>query len=109
MVENGPKVNRRLVARWSCHLTALYQVKDQWHPATAMDLSRRGCRLRVGEHLMRGTKLRVRLECSDPAGGEVKKAEAQGTIVWSRLEGLSYQCGIRFVEESDDVERVFSS
>lgn len=105
---NAPKGNRRLVARWSCHLTALYQVKDQWHPATAMDLSRRGCRLRVGEHLMRGTKIKVRLECSDPSGAEIRRAEAPGVVVWSRLEGLSYQCGIHFAEESDEVERVLN-
>ncbi len=98
--------NRRLISRWTCHLTALYQVKDQWHPATAMDLSRRGCRLRIGEHLARGTKLKVRLECLDAKTQESRRAEAEGKVVWSRLEGLSYQCGIHFVQECDEVERI---
>ena len=45
--------NRRLLARHACTLTVQYRSELGWHPATAMDLSRNGCRLRVGEHLRR--------------------------------------------------------
>jgi hypothetical protein len=104
----APKGNRRLAARRTCHLTALYQVKDQWHPATAMDLSRRGCRLRIGEHLQRGTKLKVRLECSQTDAEAQRRIETPGRVVWSRLEGLSYQCGVDFVVECDEVDQMFA-
>jgi hypothetical protein len=104
---SAPKGNRRLAARRTCQLLASYQVKGHSHPATAMDLSRRGCRLRLGEQLARGTRVGVVLECASPDGGTAMRLEAEGAVVWSRLEGLSYQCGIHFLEERDEVEAFF--
>ncbi len=108
----SPKPNRRLVARKACLLTASYEFKKQWHPATAMDLSRRGCRLRLGEHLARDARVMVQLECT-PKGGEEtppdappRRLVAEGSVVWSRREGLSYQCGIRFLEEQALVDEL---
>ena len=52
---NGAKLrkpsrsNRRITARKACLLTVRYQANGDWRPATAMDLSPYGCRLRVGE------------------------------------------------------------
>ena len=73
-----------------------------------MDVSRLGCRLRLGESLARGTTVIVRLECTDKtqSGGEPRRVEVAGKVVWSRLEGLSYQCGIHFLREADEVERL---
>jgi hypothetical protein len=102
-----PKGNRRLAARRACHLVASYQVKGHSHPATAMDLSRRGCRLRLGEQLARGMRVSVVLECAPTEGGPAARLEAEGSVVWSRLEGLSYQCGIHFAEERDEVDAFF--
>jgi len=104
---SAPKGNRRLAARRTCHLVASYQVKGHSHPATAMDLSRRGCRLRLGERLARGVRITVTLECVLEKGAEPFRFETQGTVVWSRLEGLSFQSGIHFLAESDEVERFF--
>jgi hypothetical protein len=103
--------NRRITARWACRLTASYRVKDQWHPATAMDLSRLGCRLRLGERLGRGTRVSVRLECLAPSSpdGAAKSVELDGSVVWSRLEGLSHQCGIHFGREADEIEAFLQS
>ena len=100
--------NRRLTARWACRVSASYQVKDQWHPTTAMDLSRLGCRLRLGEALARGTSVNVRLECVEkgPSEAEPRRVEVAGKVVWSRLEGLSYQCGIHFLAAAEEVERL---
>jgi hypothetical protein len=99
--------NRRLTARWACGLAAFYQVKEHWRPTTAMDVSRLGCRLRVGESLARGTAVNVRLECVDKTTpeGKPRRIEVAGKVVWSRLEGLSYQCGIHFLQEADAVEQ----
>jgi len=98
--------NRRIAARWACRLAASYQVKEHWRPTTAMDVSRLGCRLRLGEALARGTAVNVRLECADKTtpDGKPRRVEVAGKVVWSRLEGLSYQCGIHFLEEAEDVE-----
>jgi hypothetical protein len=103
--------NRRLVARKACLLSASYQVKSQWHPATAMDLSRRGCRLRLGENLARDARVLVQLECTrkdaeEGVPSEPRRVVAEGSIVWSRREGLSYQCGIHFIEEQPQVEEL---
>jgi hypothetical protein len=108
MAQNpSPKGNRRLVARRACLLSASYQVKNQWHPATAMDLSRRGCRLRLGENLAREARVMVQLECTRPGvEAEPRRLLAQGSVVWSRREGLSYQCGILFIEDQPQVEEL---
>ena len=44
-----PRTNRRLTARKACLLTVRYRTAKDWHPATCMDLSREGCRLRLGQ------------------------------------------------------------
>jgi hypothetical protein len=108
MAQNpSPKGNRRLVSRRTCLLSASYQVKSQWHPATAMDLSRRGCRLRLGENLSREARVTVQLECARPGvEAEPRRLLAEGSVVWSRREGLSYQCGILFIEDQPQVEEL---
>ena len=103
----SPRGNRRLVVRFACHLTARYQTKDQWHPATVIDLSRRGCRLRIGEHLARDATVRVSFSCQPGDEGKAQKLNVEGVVIWSRLEGLSYQCGIHFDQEAEEVETFF--
>jgi hypothetical protein len=103
----SPRGNRRLVVRFACHLTARYQIKDHWHPATVIDLSRRGCRLRVGEHLARDVKTRLTFTCQPGNDGEAHKVDVEGIVIWSRLEGLSYQCGIHFDRDAEEVESFF--
>jgi PilZ domain len=100
--------NRRVTARWACRLAAFYQVKEHWRPSTAIDVSRLGCRLRLGESLPRGAAVNVRLVCIEKreTEDEPRRVEIPGKVVWSRLEGLSYQCGIRFVREADEIEQL---
>lgn len=69
-------------------------------PATAMDLSRLGCRLRTGEDLPRESKVSVRVEFR-MADEPVLSVDGIGTVMWSRLEGLSYQTGIQFDGEPE--------
>src|SRR5947209_2142952 len=57
-----PRTNRRLASRTACRLTARYRTGKEWRGATAMDLSTRGCRLRVGEDLDRGGTVSVAFE-----------------------------------------------
>ncbi len=93
--------NRRITARIACRLTIAYATSPgEWRPATAMDLSRLGCRLRTGEDLERDKKVDVRVEfrvADEPA----LSVDAVGTVMWSRLEGLSYQTGIQFDGEPE--------
>lgn len=88
--------NRRLTARTACLLTVRYRAKDGWHPSTAMDLSRGGCRIRLGEDLSRGSKLTVAFETPLKDGARSLAVEVAGMVMWCRLEGLSYQAGILF-------------
>ena len=88
--------NRRITARKACRLTVRYKAKSEWHPATAMDLSPNGCRLRVGEDLLRGTRLSVLFEAPLRDGARALSVEVPGAVIWSRLEGLSYQAGVHF-------------
>jgi hypothetical protein len=92
-----PRSNRRLTARRACKLTVKYRSGEGWHPATAMDLSHKGCRLRLGEDLARGGEVTVVFETPD-AGGAGLEVEIPGQVIWSRREGLSHQAGIHFAD-----------
>jgi len=102
------RANRRLSARIACRLAVSYSTGAEWHPATGMDLSSNGCRMRLGEDIPRGSTLRVRFEHT-AADGASLKAEAEGTVIWSRLEGLSYQVGIHFGGEDAGVNQILST
>jgi len=99
---SGP--NRRVISRKACLLTVMYRTTEAWHPATAMDLSQHGCRLRLGEDLARGTKLTVQLESPELEGIRPCQVEVEGNVIWSRLEGLSYQVGIHFTNSPWELE-----
>jgi hypothetical protein len=92
-----PRSNRRLTARRACKLTVKYRSGEGWHPATAMDLSHKGCRLRLGEDLARGGEVTVVFETPD-AGGAGLEVAVPGQVIWSRREGLSHQAGIHFAD-----------
>jgi hypothetical protein len=74
-----------------------------------MDLSRNGCRLRVGEDLPRSSDFTVLFERSATSGQDPLKVEVPGNVIWSRLEGLSYQVGIQFTTESDGLDDILNS
>jgi len=95
-VTSSGRSNRRVTARKACLLTVRYRSQGEWHPATAMDLSPHGCRLRVGEDLPRGKGVHVAFEAPLKDGARVAAVEVEGLVMWSRLEGLSYQAGLHF-------------
>lgn len=93
--------NRRITARVACRLNVSYATTPgDWRPATAMDLSRLGCRLRTGEDLPRDHKVSVRVEFRVPDEPSLT-VDCLGTVMWTRLEGLSYQTGIQFENEPE--------
>jgi hypothetical protein len=98
--------NRRLQARHACRLGVRYRTKKDWRPATAMDLSAAGCRLRVGEDLATGSDLTVMLERLVSDGAQGLSVEIKGVVMWSRLEGLSHQAGIQFRDEPDGLHDI---
>ena len=101
---NAPS-GRRSAARLACQLTVRYRALKQWHPATVMNISSNGCRLRLGEDLPRAAPVALAFEAPLKDGAEALFVEAAGTVVWCRLEGLSFQAGIQFTESSPDVLR----
>lgn len=108
MSEDSPsrRPNRRLQARHACRLTVSYRSKKDWRPATAMDLSASGCRLRVGEDLATGGELTVLLERLVSDGVDGLSVAVPGVVMWSRLEGLSHQAGIQFRGEPDGLHEI---
>jgi len=88
--------NRRITARKACLLTVRYRALGDWRPATAMDLSPYGCRLRVGEDITRGAEVAVVFETPIEDGVRSTSVEVPGRAIWARLEGLSYQVGVHF-------------
>lgn len=100
--------NRRLTARLACQLTVRYRARKDWHPATAMDVSRNGCRLRLGEDLARGAALSVVFEQAGREGVPARSADVPGSVIWSRLEGLSYQVGIQFRSDPPELQEILA-
>ena len=86
----------RITARKACLLTVRYRVNGEWRPATAMDLSPYGCRLRVGEDITRGVTITVLFEMPIKNGARGAVVEVAGIAIWARLEGLSHQVGVHF-------------
>jgi hypothetical protein len=74
-----------------------------------MDLSMRGCRLRLGEDLPRASKVRVVFERLVSDGTPSLEVEADGLVIWARREGLSYQVGIRFDDAPDVLGEILSA
>ena len=103
------RTNRRLTARHACQLTVRYRTTRDWHPATAMDLAANGCRLRVGEDLPRGTEVSVVFELPLRDGSKALAVEVPGSVIWSRIEGLSRQAGIQFPKPPDALEELIGS
>jgi PilZ domain-containing protein len=99
----APRTNRRLTARKACLLTVRYKKAKDWHPATCMDLSRDGCRLRLGEDLERGSSLVLLFEAPLADGARSPSVEVNGTVTWGRIEGLSYQAGVHFAADSNAI------
>jgi hypothetical protein len=100
--ETNATSNRRVTARLACQLTVRYRIEKQWHPATAMNLSSHGCRLRLGEDLARGSEVDLAFEAPIKDGASALFLEMKGTVIWCRHEGLSHQAGIQFEKESPD-------
>ena len=93
----APRTNRRLTARKACLLTVRYKTAKDWHPATCMDLSRDGCRLRLGEDLERGSSLILLFEAPladgarSPSGG----GQGHGDLGPHRGPVVSVGCALR--------------
>jgi hypothetical protein len=98
------KTNRRLTSRRACLLTVRYRMGKDWRGATAMDISTRGCRLRVGDDLERGGTVSVAFE-----GEGAPPVQVDGQVIWCRREGLSYQAGIHFATASDALEAILNA
>jgi hypothetical protein len=105
----SPRPNRRIATRLACLLTVKYSRGKEWHPATVVDLSHRGCRLRVGEDLPRDKDVNLLFERPLTDGAPAISMETDGTIVWARREGLSFQAGIQFPEEPTDLEEILKA
>lgn len=101
--------NRRITSRRACLLVVRYKAESDWRPATAMDISPHGCRLRVGEDLPKGKKMTVAFEAPLRDGARAAAVEVPGSVQWSRLEGLSYQAGVHFAGSPDGLIEILEA
>lgn len=102
------RANRRLTARRACHLAVRYRSRGAWRPASAVDLSRQGCRLRIGEDLERGTRLEVAFETRPAEGTGTVGVGVSGNVIWARREGLSVQVGVQFSEAPPGLDHILT-
>ena len=101
--------NRRITARKACLLTVRYKANGEWRPATAMDISPYGCRLRVGVDVPRGLLVAVVFEAPPRDGEEAVTVEVPGRAIWARLEGLSFQVGVHFEDPPPGLPAVLAA
>lgn len=101
--------NRRITARKACLLTVRYKANGDWRPATAMDISPYGCRLRVGEDVPRGIEVAVAFETPIRDGARAAAVEVPGRAMWARLEGLSFQVGVHFEDSPGGLAEVLAA
>jgi hypothetical protein len=101
--------NRRITSRKACRLVVRYRTQSEWRPATAMDLSPHGCRLRVGEDLPKAKDVVVAFETPLRDGVQASAVEVPGSVQWCRLEGLSYQAGIHFAGCPDGLLEILAA
>ncbi len=101
--------NRRITSRRACLLVVRYRADSDWRPATAMDLSPHGCRLRVGEDLSKVKTVTVLFEAPLRDGARVTAVKVPGTLMWCRLEGLSFQAGLHFGDAPDGLLEILGA
>jgi hypothetical protein len=101
--------NRRITSRRACLLVVRYRAESEWRPATAMDISPHGCRLRIGEDLSKGNGVTVLFEAPLRDGAQATAVEVPGRVQWSRLEGLSYQAGVHFAGAPDQLLEILGA
>jgi hypothetical protein len=112
MMTNGAasrRPNRRLSARRACLLSVRYRAAKDWHPATVVNISTTGCRLRLGQDLERGTPVAVQFDAPLRDGATALHADVEGVVSWSRPEGLSFQVGIQFRAPSSALSDLLES
>jgi hypothetical protein len=111
MTESAPphRTNRRLTARKACLLSARYRTGGGWHPATALDLSTGGCRLRLGEDLAPGTPVVVSFETAPQDDGARSAAQVDGVVSWCHVDGLSRSAGVHFKAPPPALEELLAS
>jgi hypothetical protein len=112
MTTNGAassRPNRRLSARRACLLSVRYKTDGGWHPATVVNISSSGCRLRLGQDLRGGTAVAVQFDTPLRDGATALHADVLGSVSWSRSEGLSFQVGIHFQAPTPELQDLIES
>lgn len=102
-------INRRRQRRLACTLSVQYCAATNWHAATVLDLTDKGCRLRLGEDLALGTRLRLRFDVPLRDGATSAALEVEGTLMWCQRQGLSRQAGLAFSEPPADLLEILRS
>src|SRR5687768_7004315 len=95
------RVDRRRKSRSYCLLVVRYRVRDdaagEWRAASVLDLTERGCRLKVGEQPAPGAELELRFEALLHDGVKSATIEAPARVMWCRPGAQSSsEIGVQF-------------
>jgi hypothetical protein len=90
---------RRRRSRTSCLLVVRCRAAaDDWQPASALDLTAAGCRLRVGREPPEGAPLELRFEALLHDGAKSSTIEVPARVTWRRpLPGSGAEIGVEFL------------
>jgi len=102
------ETERRSSTRAVCTLSVQYRREKDWHPATVMDLSSNGCRLRLGEDLPSSVPVSVRFQLPLKDGAATPWVDVAATVTWCRIEGLSRQAGLHFARSPAELEELLA-
>lgn len=95
------RIDRRRTDRLACMLVVQYRPADAesfpWQPASVLDLTEIGCRLRIAEEFAAGTPLLLRFDALLRDGVKNATLEAAAAVAWCHPRvAASHEVGLRF-------------
>jgi hypothetical protein len=91
--------DRRRAPRSFCLLVVRCRAAgEDWQPASALDLTEAGCRLRLGRQRESGARLELRFEALLHDGAKSATVEVPARVSWCRpLQGEAAEIGVEFL------------
>jgi len=107
-------INRRRKPRSACLLVVRYRRRadetSAWLPASVLDLTDAGCRLRIDEDLAAGTPLLLRLEALLRDGVKSATVETPAAVMWCRpQDGSSYELGLELAAAPAELNEILGA
>ena len=102
---------RRRAPRSFCLLVVRCRgAAEEWQPASALDITESGCRLRVGQQPAAGARLELRFEALLHDGAKSSTIEVPARVTWCRpLQGAAAEIGVEFLAAPTGLSQILGA